>query len=120
MDAKILVVDDEPAIVKVIQSMLMADGFKVITAGSGNEAFDLAEKEAPDLIVSDIQMAEGDGIMLSQRIKTHPRLKSIPMILLSALVSEETEGEGLQKGDCYMLKPFNADRIVKKVKEMLL
>ena len=119
MAGKVLVVDDEPAILKIIQATLMAEGFQVTTAGSGNEAFGLVEKDPPDLIISDIQMVEGDGPLLSQRIKTNSLFKNIPMILLSALVAEEVKGEGLQKGDWYMPKPFDAERIVKKVKELL-
>ena len=116
---KILVVDDEAAMTRVLQTTLVAAGFTVATASSGTEALKKLESEGADLVITDIQMAEGDGIWLSQQIKVNPKFKTLPMILLSALVAEETDGEGLQKGDIYMPKPFDNVRIVKKVQDLL-
>lgn len=84
MSKKILVVDDEPMIVRLIESTLKESGYEVVVAAGGDEALNSVYAERPDLIVLDIRMPGRDGLQLSQKLKTDDKYKDVPTILLSA------------------------------------
>lgn len=116
---RILIVDDEPAITVMLNVLLTKAGFEVCVAGDGEEALAKAAAKTPDLAIVDIQMPGMNGLQLSQRFKADPVLKRVPMILLSAIVGEDSEAEGLQKGDYFMGKPFECKTLLDKVRELL-
>ena len=119
MSKKILVVDDEPMIVRLIESTLKESGYEVMVATGGDEALNSVYAERPDLIVLDIRMPGRDGLQLSQKLKTDDKYKDVPTILLSGLIKQDMPAEGLQEGDLYMAKPFQPKRFLSAVKELL-
>lgn len=113
----ILVVDDEPAIVRLVRARLQADDYAVITAANGTEALRLAEDERPDLIVLDVMMPDMDGFEVLRRLRADSQ---VPVIMLTARVSDSSKLRGLQGGaDDYMTKPFNPDELAARVATVL-
>ena len=119
MPSKILVVDDEQGFLEIIEGRLKAAGYEVRTATNGEDAMKLIREDKPGLIIADLTMPGMNGFELSRVVKTDPNFKNIPMILLSGLVQEDSEAEGLQKGDFYMAKPLDFKRLSAKIKDFL-
>ena len=113
---KILIADDEPDILEIIQFNLAVEGFEVITAKNGDEAIELAKKHLPDLIILDVMMPGKTGIETCNILRTHPALKETLIIFLSALSDEGTEIRGLESGaDDYLTKPSRPKILISKV-----
>ena len=113
----ILVVDDEPAIARLVRARLQADEYAVITAANGEEALRLVEDERPDLIVLDVMMPDMDGFEVLRRLRADSQ---VPVIMLTARVSDSSKLRGLQGGaDDYMTKPFNPDELAARVATVL-
>jgi DNA-binding response OmpR family regulator len=117
---KILVVDDSPFILEIIDTILKDSGFEVITADDGDRAYARATTESPDLMVLDLMLPKKNGYEVCKLLKGDERYRSIPIIMLTARVNEEDEVKGKAAGaDVYMGKPFELDDLVSKVKELL-
>lgn len=118
---KILIVDDEADVLKVLNKRLTAAGYNVIQASSGREAIISAKKEQPQLIILDILMPEMDGGDVANRLKNDPATKNIPVIFLTCLVRKEEEKnvEDIAAGRYFVAKPFNADELLAEIKEHL-
>jgi two-component system KDP operon response regulator KdpE len=113
----ILVVDDEPAIVRLVRSKLLADGYSVETAGSGEEAIDFLDHERPDLIVLDLMMPGIDGFETLRRVRAKSQ---VPVILLTARSGDADVSRGFHSGaDDYLAKPFNPDELALRVAAVL-
>lgn len=113
----ILVVDDEPQILRLVRAYLEEAGFRVITASDGEEALYVARHEQPDLIVLDILMPKMDGLEFTRRIR---RERDIPIIMLTARVEETDRIVGLELGaDDYVTKPFSPRELVARVRAVL-
>jgi len=113
---KILIADDEPDILEIIQFNLQAEGYEVITAKNGDEAIDAAKKHHPDLIILDIMMPGKNGIDVCNILRMQPAFKETLIIFLSALSDEGTEIRGLETGaDDYLTKPIRPKILVSKV-----
>ena len=113
---KILIADDEPDILEIIQYNLQAEGYEVTTAKNGNEAIDLAKKVQPDLIILDIMMPGKNGIEVCNILRLQPAYNDTLIIFLSALSDEGTEVKGLETGaDDYITKPISPKVLVSKV-----
>jgi len=113
---KILVVDDEFNIRNILDFSLEAEGLQVLSAADGEEAFQTAIKESPDLIILDVMMPQSDGIETCRRLKKDPRTKAIPVILLTAKSAKGDRERGLAAGaDDYIIKPFSPQRVVDRV-----
>lgn len=105
---KILAVDDEKAIVRLVQVNLEREGYEVVTAYDGREALEKVESERPDLIVLDVMMPYMDGFEVLQNLKKNPETRDIPVIMLTAKAQDADVFRGWQSGvDCYLTKPFN-------------
>ncbi len=105
---KILLVDDNADMRQYLQRLL-GDRYAVIPAADGLEALALAQREKPDLILSDVMMPGLDGHGLLQALRAEPSTRSIPFILLSARAGEEAQSHGMDSGaDDYLVKPFSA------------
>ncbi|MBU1671254.1 MAG: response regulator transcription factor [Actinobacteria bacterium] len=114
---KILVVDDEKKLVKLVAAYLERDGFEVVPAYDGMSALDLFEKESPDLVVLDIMLPGLDGLEFCRRVRAHSRT---PIIILSARGEEVDRLVGLEMGaDDYVTKPFSPRELVARVKAVL-
>ena len=119
--AKILVVEDEPDIRDLIVFILrMLGGYEVVAANNGEEAVQLAFKEIPDLILTDVRMPKMSGYEACQRIKAEPTTKHIPVVFLTARGQEQEVQAGIAAGgDEYLLKPFEQAQLLKKVADIL-
>lgn len=113
---KILIADDEPDILEIIQYNLQAEGFEVITAKNGNEAIEKAKRTLPDLIILDIMMPGKTGMEVCNLLRQQPAFKNTLIIFLTALSDESTEVKGLESGaDDYLTKPISPKILVSKV-----
>ncbi len=114
---KILVVDDEMKLVRLVQAYLQESGFQVVTAYNGTQALIQFEREEPDLIVLDWMMPEMDGLEVARRIR---QTSSVPIIMLTAKVEETDRVVGLELGaDDYVAKPFSPRELVARVRAVL-
>lgn len=112
MKKKIMVVDDEPGVVAVIQSYFEAAGYQVITAHSGNEAMKKLT-QAPDLVLLDINMPDMDGLTVCQNIREYI---ACPILFLTARIETEDKIKGFSAGaDDYIQKPFDLDELGARV-----
>jgi two-component system, OmpR family, alkaline phosphatase synthesis response regulator PhoP len=116
----ILVVDDESHILNVVSLKLRNAGFRVITAGDGQEALDLAAQERPDLVITDYHMPHLSGLELCQRMRQSEATSQIPAIMLTArgyqLEPRDTEQSGIRK---MLSKPFSPRNLLATVNEVL-
>jgi two-component system, OmpR family, alkaline phosphatase synthesis response regulator PhoP len=113
---RILIADDEPDILEIIQYNLRGEGYEVVTAKNGNEAIDQAKKYKPDLIILDIMMPGKNGIEVCNILRLQPAFNDTLIIFLSALSDEGTEIKGLETGaDDYLTKPVSPKILVSKV-----
>jgi two-component system, OmpR family, alkaline phosphatase synthesis response regulator PhoP len=113
---KILIADDEPDILEIVQYNLQAEGFEVTTAKNGNEAIEKAKRILPDLIILDIMMPGKTGLEVCNTLRSLPPFKNTLIIFLTALSDEGTEIKGLETGaDDYLTKPISPKVLVSKV-----
>lgn len=106
-NALILVVDDEPVMVQLLEKVLVVDGHKVISASSGDEALEIVSEHPPDLIIMDIMMPAMDGYEATSRIKRLPEMKDTPVIFLTGKLAEEDGGRSFAVGGtAFLSKPF--------------
>lgn len=118
--ATVLVVDDEPDLVELLQYALETEGFTVLTASDGVAGLAIAEAEKPDLIVVDIMMPRMDGITLTAQIRERAALRLTPILMLTARTDERDEIAGLEAGaDDYLPKPVSPKRLISRVKALL-
>lgn len=117
MSQKILVVDDELDIVKVVRAYLEQSGFQVITATDGEQALAVFRHEQPDLLVLDLNLPVVDGLDVCRTIR---RESNVPIIMLTARVEETDRLIGLEIGaDDYVVKPFSPREVVARVRTVL-
>ena len=113
---KILIADDEPDILEIIQYNLQSEGYEVVTAKNGNEAIDQARRFNPDLIILDIMMPGKNGIEVCNILRMQPVFNDTLIIFLTALSDEGTEVKGLETGaDDFITKPISPKVLVSKV-----
>ncbi len=114
---RILIVDDEPHILRLLGFVLSRAGYDVLEARSGIEALELVEQERPDLVFLDIMMPQLDGYEVCRKIKSSDSLSGVYVILLTAKGQEDDRQKGLEAGaDDYMTKPFSPSRAVERVR----
>lgn len=117
---KILIVDDEPDILELIEYNLKKEGYQVFTARNGQEAVSEAKKVLPDLIVLDIMMPKMDGIEACRIMRTMPEFKSTFMVFLTARSEEYSEIAGFNVGaDDYIAKPIKPRVLVSRINAIL-
>jgi two-component system alkaline phosphatase synthesis response regulator PhoP len=114
---RILVVDDEPAILKVVEYALTREGFEVETAGDGAGAEESFARVSPDLVILDIMLPDKSGLEVARELRAH---SNVPVIILSARSDEVDRILGLEFGaDDYVTKPFSPRELVSRVKTVL-
>lgn len=112
----ILIADDEPDILEVIEYNLLKEGYRVIKAKNGREALEKAQQSKPDLIILDVMMPEKTGIEVCRLLRMNPSFKNTLIIFLSALSDETSEIKGLETGaDDYITKPVSQKVLLSKV-----
>ena len=119
MPKKILAVDDERHIVRLVEVNLARAGYLVVTAFDGREALQKVESEKPDLVVLDVMMPFMDGFEVLRNLKANPETAEIPVIMLTAKAQDADVFRGWQSGvDCYLTKPFNPMELLTFVKRI--
>jgi signal transduction histidine kinase/response regulator RpfG family c-di-GMP phosphodiesterase len=116
----ILVVDDNPDLRAYVSHVLQGQGYLVRTARGGELALDMIQNQLPDLILTDLMMPGMSGLELIQHLRADDRLRSVPIILLTAKVDDESRIEGVEQGaDAYLGKPFNDRELLAEVRNLL-
>ena len=120
MPARVLVVDDVPANVKILEAKLTAEYFEVLTAPHGRAALDIAQAEQPDIILLDVMMPEMDGFEVCRRLKADARTAHIPVVMVTALSDTGDRVTGLDAGaDDFLTKPVNDLILLSRVKSLV-
>ncbi len=117
---RILIVDDNPTNVKVLQTRLAAEGYEIITAADGEEGLSAAKRETPDLILLDIMMPKLDGVEVCRRLRGDPAFPFTPIIMVTAMADSKDVIAGLEAGgDEYLTKPIDHAALAARVRSML-
>jgi len=120
MSQRILVVDDDKSIVKVLTAYLEQSGYQVFPAYDGEMALHTLRRERPDLVILDLMMPNRDGYEVTTIVRADKTLATTPIIMLTARVEDTDKIVGLELGaDDYVTKPFNAHEVVARVKSLL-
>ncbi len=113
MAYKILVVDDEPSIVRLMEFILARQGHEMLAAVNGEEALEKIRTHKPDLVLLDIMMPRIDGYEVARTLRADPETATLPIIMLSAKAQEEDIRKGVGVGvDEYITKPFSPEHLV--------
>ncbi len=114
---KVLLIDDDPQLIRLVRTNLESVGYKVLAAMDASAALEQVEMEMPDLILLDIMLPETDGYELCQRIR---EFASVPIIMLTAKVEDVDKVRGLKMGaDDYITKPFNVQELLARIEAVL-
>ncbi|MGH7991585.1 MAG: response regulator, partial [Limisphaerales bacterium] len=117
---KILIVDDEPDAIELLEFNLRQAGFDVVTAEDGAEALRKAKSSAPALIVLDVMLPELDGLEVCKLLRRDPPTSTLPIIMLTAKAAELDRVLGLELGaDDYITKPFSPRELILRIKKLL-
>ena len=118
--ARILVVDDDPVILRLIEVNLDLEGFDVVTANRGEDAIVKAAKSKPDLILLDLMMPEMSGWELAERLQKQKASSGIPIVFLSARTQEDDRRRGEELGVAgYVTKPFDPADLVATIRKLM-
>jgi DNA-binding response OmpR family regulator len=118
--ARILIIDDEPLILRSIRRVLEREGFEVSEASGGHQGLELVTQESPDLVVLDIVMPEMSGQEVCRRLRADPFTARLPIIFLTAQGRSEQIAQGLDAGaDDYLVKPFDVIELPARIRALL-
>ncbi|MGI8607609.1 MAG: response regulator [Candidatus Dormibacteria bacterium] len=117
---RLLVVEDEPALQKVLAMRLGIDGFDVATASDGQEALEMMRVDRPDLVLTDLMMPVMDGAELTSAIRADPDLRDIPVMVLTALREQRERDHLMALGaDAFAAKPYNSAELTEKIRNLI-
>jgi len=119
MNKKILIVDDEPNIIFMLSHRLKQSGYEVITAKDGQEAFDVAKKEKPDIIILDLMLPKMNGYTVCGLLKRDTNFSRTPIIMLTARAQSSDKKQGEEAGaDAYIKKPFKSEELLNIIEQL--
>lgn len=114
---RILLIDDDELILKVINRILTKEGYEVQTATNGKDAMELIDKQKFDLLITDLMMPYSNGFEVISKFKQHPNADGVPVIVISSVGTENAVREGLNIGaDDYLRKPIMPDELLIRVR----
>ena len=117
---RILICDDDPVILRLLEVNLELEGYDVLTAHHGEEAFEIASRELPDLVILDIMMPRLDGYQTCQKLKAQPSTEQIPIVFLSAKAQQSDIEKGRSFGvSDYLTKPFDPNDLLDVVERLV-
>jgi two-component system, OmpR family, alkaline phosphatase synthesis response regulator PhoP len=120
MVQRILVVDDDPELVRLLGAYLEREGFQVLTAYDGESALHILRRDRPDLVLLDLMLPDRDGWEVIRIVRADPSLRAMPIIMLTARVEDHDRILGLELGaDDYVTKPYNPCEILARVRAVL-
>jgi DNA-binding response OmpR family regulator len=120
MALSVLVVDDDPVILRLLQVNFELEGISVVTAVDGDEGLEMVQSDPPDLVISDIMMPKVNGLELLAALRSSPDTAAMPVILLSAKAQVADVQRGLELGaDDYVTKPFDPLELIDRVYKVL-
>ncbi|MBN2364562.1 MAG: response regulator [Calditrichaeota bacterium] len=118
--AKILIVDDNPHVLKLLSISLQKAGFEVYTAENGDQGFEKVNEVKPDLVISDVMMPQTDGIEFCWMVRENSEIPMVPFIFLTSLSDQDMEIRGFRAGaDEYLVKPVDRKVLLEKVETLL-
>lgn len=118
MAKQIMIVDDETGILEFMQLALAYEGYDVRVSTSGKDIQQIRQSDLPDLILLDVKLADEDGRAICKQLKTNEQTKDVPIIMLSAQVSERQIRQACPADD-FLAKPFELDTLLDKVENLL-
>lgn len=117
---RVLVVDDDPQVLKLLRVNFELEGYDVLTATNGEEALDLVGRDSPDAIVCDVMMPGIDGLEVVRRLRAQPDTAGLPLVVVSAKAQRADVKAGLELGaDAYVTKPFDPSELLTVVSDLL-
>ena len=117
---KILVIDDDPTVIKLLESILGSKGYEVLLAREAPLGLEAAMKKSPHLIILDVMMPIINGYNICRLLKSEEETRNIPIVLLTSRSGEEDQKIGEEVGaDAYFAKPFNTEALLNKILELL-
>lgn len=120
MEKRILVVEDSPAYLQMMQQALESRGFTIVTAEDGEQALEQARRHQPDLILLDVVLPKKSGYQVCRQLKTEAAMKSIPIVMVSSKTQEFDRYWGMKQGaDGYLTKPFELGQLLAEVESRL-
>src|SRR5690349_13484351 len=120
MTARILVVDDVPANVRLLEARLSAEYFSVVTASGGNEALAICERAECDIVLLDVMMPDMDGFEVCRQIKANPATQHLPVVMVTALDQASDRVKGLEAGaDDFLTKPVSDVALIARVRSLV-
>lgn len=117
---KVLIVDDQPSNVAIVQKLLASEGYEVLTAESGEEALRVIADAPPDLVLLDVVMPGMSGFDVCRHLKSEPSTRLVPVVMLTALRAREHRIDGINAGaDDFLFKPFDAEELRARVRSLV-
>lgn len=117
---KVLVADDEPNIVISLEFLMKREGYAVQVARDGEEALEAVRRDRPDLVLLDVMLPDADGFDILMRMRQHPALKNMPVIMLTGKATRQAVIKGMAAGaDGYLTKPFEPESVMRAVRTVL-
>lgn len=119
-EPQVLYIEDERATFDLVSQALKPLGYKVVRATSGKQGLNLMQKQKPDLLLLDLMMPDLNGWDVYRAVKTDKRLADMPVVVISALMSEHerTVIADLPKADAYIVKPFDVEQVIRVVQKL--
>lgn len=120
MNEKILVVEDNPQNMRLVETILRANNYTLVKATDGEEALDVAMKERPDLIIMDLRLPKMNGLQVTRKLRETPAFSHTPVIAITAYAMKGDRERTIAAGcDAYLSKPINTRELPKLIAEML-
>ncbi len=121
MNERILIVDDDPSIVRLVEHVLQGKGYQVLIANTGSQALQMVKSEELDLIILDLILPGMDGFEVCQRLRQDPVTASLPVLIMSRKDSEKDKAKALKAGaNVYLTKPVKPPELHKQVQDLLI
>jgi len=118
-EKKVLIVDDDPVTLALLEKIFLSDGYWVAKAANGKDALYIADEFSPDVIILDIMMPVMDGTETIEFLEKNPRTKNIPVLFLTSLISKGEESSKFGSNRCFLAKPIEKDKLLKEVERWI-
>lgn len=120
LDARVLIADDDPVILRLLEVNFSLEGFDVNTAERGEQVLEQVERERPDVLILDVMMPGMDGWEVCEHLKKNPETAELPIIFLSARTQEHDRERGRTLGvSAYVTKPFDPEELIRLAKSLV-